>query len=468
MSTSRHSKLGVIGQGLMGLVLLAGAGNVRADRLAANLVPNGDFQQSRIGELPDGWTLHSAAASLTPVFKMVKRDGERLLMATGDGNPDCVGYISTNAPVTLGKTYRLKVLLRMSEDLNPHEHLLFQCFRNNTRNGISQFRRLEDGWVQGDVKIHYPGQGKAEAEVRILFRLSSHGKVWVKNISLVETDPVRPRWVTVACTQGTATLETCRAVLDASGKAGVDLVLLTEYMQGGLLPEPVPGPSSKLMSEKAREYRMYVAGGIVRKDVQNERLYNTALLYDRQGELAGSYDKLHPYSPELNEQGITPGSRVPVFSTDFGKVGFMICYDSWFTDVARLLSLRGAEIILFPNAGYYRSLMPARSADNCVRIVSSSWNSGYGVWDTVGREVLSPQADPTHKPVVGTTFKNPIQTEVGPVKVLTVTLDLNCSPSPAYNGGTMRSAPGGRRNRHEQKVYLEDLIKQERSRWWVE
>lgn len=112
--------------------------------------------------------------------------------------------------------------------------------------------------------------------------------------------------------------------------------------------------------------------------------------------------------------------------------------------------------------------MPARAADNCVRIVSSSWNSGYGVWDTVGREVLSPQADPTHKPIMGTTFKNPIQTQVGPVKVLTVTLDLNCSPSPAYNGGTMYSAPGGRRNRHEQKVYLEDLIKQERSRWWVE
>lgn len=70
MNTSRPLKLGVIGQGLMGLVLLAGAGHVRADQQAANLIPNGDFQQGRIGELPDGWTLHSAAASLTPVFKL--------------------------------------------------------------------------------------------------------------------------------------------------------------------------------------------------------------------------------------------------------------------------------------------------------------------------------------------------------------------------------------------------------------
>jgi len=47
-------------------------------------------------------------------------------------------------------------------------------------------------------------------------------------------------------------------------------------------------------------------------------------------------------------------------------------------------------------------------------------------------------------------------------------LDLNCSPSPAYNGGTMFSAPGGKRNRREQKVYLEDQIKRERERWWVD
>lgn len=213
---------------------------------------------------------------------------------------------------------------------------------------------------------------------------------------------------------------------------------------------------------------MYVAGGIVREENDPHRLYNTALLFDRQGAPVGSYDKLHPYSPELNEEGITPGTRVPVFKTDFGTVGVMICYDSWFSDVAQLLSLKGAEIILFPNAGYYRSLMPARAADNCVRVVASSWGSGYGVWDTVGREVLNPEADPTHTRAAGVTFKDVVQSEVGPLKVLAVSLDLNCSPSPAYNGGTMYSAPGGKRNRHEQKVYLEDQIKKERDRWWVE
>ena len=179
------------------------------------------------------------------------------------------------------------------------------------------------------------------------------------------------------------------------------------------------------------------------------------------------YDKIHPYSPELFDPGITPGGKIPVFETDFGKIGFMICYDSWFTDVAEALALQGAEIILFPNAGYYRSLMPARAADNCVRIISSSWNSGYGIWDTVGRDVLNPEADLTYKPAVQETFRNLVQEKVGDWSILVAELDMNCSSSPAYNGGTMMSAPGGKRNRREQVFYLDDVIRKERERWWM-
>ena len=434
----------------------------------ANLVPNGDFQEGQIWQLPAGWEFKSAHPALNPTFQLARVDGRQVLTASGDGNPDCVGYVKTEVPVTLGKTYLFRVLFRISPDLNPHQHLLFQCFRPGTKNGIFDFRRLKGDWVEGSAKIHYPGEGPASAEARILFRLSAHGRVWVKEISLSETEPVEPRWVRVACTQGKTDLDSASALLDAVGAAGVDLVLLTEYAAGGLNPEPVPGPSSRLWSEKAKQYKMYVAGGIVRQKEEPRRLYNTALLFDRQGELVGTYDKLHPYSPELNEEGITPGTRVPVLKTDFGTLGMMICYDSWFTDVAELLSLKGAEIILFPNAGYYRSLMPARAADNCVRVVASSWNSGYGVWDTVGREVLTPDADPAHTQHAGLTFKDVSQSEVGPLEVLIVSLDLNRSPSPAYNGGTMYSAPGGRRNRHEQKVYLDDQLKRERDRWWVE
>ena len=450
------------------LLVLAVTGHALAAGPAENLIPNGGFQDGQPGQFPAGWEFKSAHPALNPTFQLVQVDGRRMLTATGGGNPDCVGYVRTDVPVTLGKTYLFRVMFRMSAELNPHQHLLFQCFRTGTKNGIFEFKRLEGEWVEGSAKIHYPGEGSGTAEARILFRLSAHGRVWVKEISLTETEPVKPRWVRVACTQGKTDLDSAAAVLDAAGTAGADLVLLTEYMAGGFNPEPVPGPSCRLMSEKARKYGMYVAGGIVRQEKDPHRLYNTALLFDRQGKLVGTYDKLHPYSPEVNEEGITPGTRVPVFNTDFGTVGFIICYDSWFTDVVELLSLKGAEVVLFPNAGYYRSLMPARAADNCVRVVASSWSDGYGVWDTVGREVLTPDADSRHTRAAGVTFKDVVQSEAGPIKVLTVSLDLNCSPSPAYNGGTMYSAPGGKRNRHEQKVYLDDQIKEERGRWWVE
>ncbi|MFH1267286.1 MAG: hypothetical protein ABIK89_16290, partial [Planctomycetota bacterium] len=196
--------------------------SLRSRDPSANLVPNGDFQKGEVGELPEGWTLQAARPSLAPVFKLVETDEGRLLMGTGGGNADCVGCVRTAVPITLGKTYRLGVRFRFSDNLNPHEHLLFQCFGPGARNGVFEFRRLEDGWVEGDAKVHYPGEGSAEAEVRVLYRLNPNGKVWVKSVSLRETEPVEPRWVKVACTRGKTSLEDCRAVLDAAGKAGVD------------------------------------------------------------------------------------------------------------------------------------------------------------------------------------------------------------------------------------------------------
>lgn len=441
-----------------------------AGNLWGNLVPNGDFQRGKVGGLPDGWQIKSALPGLTPVFRLVDEQGQRQLLASGNGNADCVGYVTTQAPIARGRTYRFHTRFRISEGMNPQENLLFQAIGPGARDGIFKFKRLAGGRAEGDAEITYPGRGAATAEVRIYFRLSARGKAWIKDIALTETRPTPPRWVKVACTNGDPNLRSAEAVLEAAGRAKADLVLLPEYVQGGLIPEPFEGPSCRLMAALAKKHRMYVVCGIVRKAEPEGRLYNTAVIFDRQGKLLGTYDKHHPYSPELNDEGITPGTGVPVFRTDFGKVGVMICYDSWFPDVAELLSLKGAEIILFPNVGYYRSLMPARAADNGVRIVASSYGSGNGVWDTAGRSVVQPlDADPTVLPIQARpTFKDVSQIKVGKIELLLVSLDLESSPSPAYNGGTMMSAPGGRRNRCEQKTYLEDEIRRERQRWWTE
>ena len=412
----------------------------------------------------------SARPSLAPSFTLVKEGGRNLLLATGGGNLDCVGYVTTTARITLGRTYLFQVRFRCSEDLNPQENLLFKVIAPAGHNGIFTFRRCGQGWVRGEEKIFWPGHGQTSAEIRIYFRLNAQGRAWIGNIALTETDPVLPRWVKVACTSGVPSLAADEAVLDEAGRAGVDLVLLSEYMQGGRIEEPLEGPSYQLMSAKARRYRMYVAGGIVRKDEKADRVYNTALMLDREGKLLGMYDKIHAYSPEVNEQGITPGSEVRVFQADFGKVGVMICYDSWFPDVAQLLSLKGAEIILFPNAGHQAEVLYARSMDNCVRIVGSSWNLPCSIHDTLGRNILKPADYQTAPSANMNTFRDVTARELPGtgMKMLMASLDLNCSPSPAYNGGTMMSAPGNRRNRFEQKVSLEAEIRQQRQRWWCE
>lgn len=441
---------------------------------APNLLPNADFQQGEIGQLPESWELHAYRPSLAPKFALEELDGRKMLKVSGGGVPDCVGYVAAKAPIKLGQTYLFRVVFRVASNTNPDENLLLQCYGPGANDGIHEYTRQPDGWVVGEAKITYAGPNAdgsevvPEAECRLVYRFSPNGAAWVREVSLTETTPDPPRWVRVACTSNRTDLASCEAVLDAVGKAGVDLVLLPEYMQGDRVDEAANGPSFQLMSAKARQYRMYVAGGIVRHVPETDRTYNTCLLLDREGQLVGMYDKVHPYSPEINDLGITPGSRVPVYKTDFGTVGMMICYDSWFTDVAELLALKGAEIILFPNAGYYRALMHARAADNRVRIVCSSWNSGSGVWDTVGRDLGNPEVDASHGNPPGVTHKDVRREQIGEVEVLYATLDLNCSPSPHWNGGTMFEAPGNRRNRRDQTNFLEEQIRQERERWWKE
>jgi predicted amidohydrolase len=203
-----------------------------------------------------------------------------------------------------------------------------------------------------------------------------------------------PRWVRVACTQGPDTLEkyglpVFEKALDYAGRAGADLVLLPEYVNGEMVPEPLEGPSARLMSAKAREYRMLVAGTIARQDTPDGRLRNTALLFGRDGKLIGSYDKIHLYGDELKGGAMAPGATVPVFATDFGKVAFVTCNDIAFADVASSATRQGAGILLFPNLGYSPAVAQKRAAENRVWMIASSRSGTHNVWDPSGNDLLA-------------------------------------------------------------------------------
>jgi predicted amidohydrolase len=424
-----------------------------------------DFSAGETGKLPEGWSLTTFDGSIPPRFETGKDAQGSYLLLAGNGDPAAVAYLSTRIRLDPG-TYSYKALFSISDDVNPQRNLLFQC-KASTHDGIFKFYRLGDGAVEGRDRIEIKGREVREVELRIYYRFNAGGEVKLRSLSLTPAEPLKPRWVRFACTQGNPNMQQIPALAEQAAADSADLLLYPEHVAQRSGDASQGETLMALLSGLAAKHRMYIAASLLVIDPADGRKYNRGVLYDRKGALVGVYDKIHPYSPEVNEKGVAPGTKTGIFSTDFGKVALMICYDSWFTDVTELLSLKGAEVILFPVAGYYRSLIPARAADNSVRFVVSVLGGDYGIFDTAGRDVQNPEKDRSVK-TGGKTFRDVRTFQVDGIGMLAASLDLNCNISPHYNGGKMMEAPGGKRNRADQILYLDDLIKQEKERWWEE
>jgi predicted amidohydrolase len=423
-----------------------------------------DLKKDESGGLPAGWVLNDFGSPRAPQFTVANDESGPYLLVRGAGDHAGNACISTRLNLDPG-TYSYKVLFSLSGDVNPQRNLLFQC-RASSLDGIFKFYRLE-GMVEGRDTVLIAGDKPCETELRIYYRFNPGGEVKIRELSLSPCEAIKPRWARFACSSGKMNREQMVSLAARAADERADLLLYPEEVsqedKNASEGELVLG----LLSELAAKHGIYTAASVRVIDKTDGRTYNRGVLYNRQGSLLGIYDKIHPYSPEITEDNVSPGTRTDIFNTDFGKVGMIICYDSWFTDVTELLALKGAEVILFPVAGYYRSLIAARAADNQVRFVISVLNNsdGYGIFDAAGRDIEAPEKDPSVR-TVGNTFKDIKTFNVDGIGLLCASLDLNCGFSPHYNGGRMREAPGGKRNRAEQLLYLDDLIKKEKERWW--
>jgi predicted amidohydrolase len=152
------------------------------------------------------------------------------------------------------------------------------------------------------------------------------------------------------------------------------------------IAEPIPGPSTKRIGAKARQYHMYIVAGLT-EQVGSE-IYNTAVLIDRFGNLAGKYRKVFLPREEI-EGGLTPGDAWPVFDTDFGRIGIMICWDNEYVDGARAMALKGAEILFVPAAGGYLTLLKARALENHLYVVSSGYGVESSIIDPTGKVLFA-------------------------------------------------------------------------------
>jgi len=191
--------------------------------------------------------------------------------------------------------------------------------------------------------------------------------------------------------------------VDAAGKLGLDIVCLGETITAvgtsATIEEraqPIPGPVSERLADAARRNRIWVVAGLTER--VGDVVYNTAVLLDRQGRLAGKYRKVHLPREEW-KQGVRPGHEYPVFETDFGKVAIQICYDWFFPEAAEMFALQGAEIIFAPTWGNTlpdedgqvngETTFRVRARDNGVYMVPSVYGGNSLVIDPMGKILAS-------------------------------------------------------------------------------
>jgi beta-ureidopropionase len=185
-----------------------------------------------------------------------------------------------------------------------------------------------------------------------------------------------------------------KEILEAAGAYHPDIALLPEtFLWAGRsfenvreTAETIPGPTFNMLSVMAKKYKMHVVAGHVVKE--QGKIFNKGLVINRTGELVGSYNKNHPVADEINS-GITPGSEVPVFDLDFGRIGVSVCFDLNWDDVWAEFAAKKIDLACWISA--YEGGFPLRSNAWKYKypIVSSVWPYHARVYDITGEKLAS-------------------------------------------------------------------------------
>ena len=160
-----------------------------------------------------------------------------------------------------------------------------------------------------------------------------------------------------------ANLDYGLAEIDAAAENGADLVVLCElhtslyFCQEKAtrhfeLAQSIPGALTRSLGRSAKRNRVVIVGCVFEKRGQ-EVFHDSAVVLDKDGDLAGVYRKMHiPDDPGYYERYyFAPGdSGFHPIHTSIGRLGVMICWDQWFPEAARLMALAGAQILIYPSA----------------------------------------------------------------------------------------------------------------------
>jgi predicted amidohydrolase len=164
----------------------------------------------------------------------------------------------------------------------------------------------------------------------------------------------------------------------------VDLIVFPELATSGYelgvrfteLAQRIPGPTINLMSQRAAEFGVYIAFGMVTKEKVESVLFNSAVLVGPDGEMLGSYNKVHLHGEE--RMAFREGFRLPVIETEIGTIGLLLGWDLAFPEVARSLTLDGAELLCVlanwetAQVEEWRTYVRARAYENALYVAASN------------------------------------------------------------------------------------------------
>lgn len=336
----------------------------------------------------NAWYNWAPREELMPVFEKKIIDNDKIMVITSNNRFECYGkWLCDVNDIKGGNTYRFSIEYKSykvdSEDVSVAAILTW-----NNRNGQNLERdyvdiiyRSEDGWIGLGRELEAPADASS-VTVELVLRWTEYGSVYWRRPRLVLlAKESLPRKVKVATTQAPqkSTLEdNITNILELIDKVGIekpDVICLGEtvfHFGTGIAPlqaaERIPCHLTHIISDKAKKHKTYIIFSMF--EIDNGCIYNTAVLIDRTGEIAGKYRKTHLPLCEA-EAGVTPGNEYPVFKTDFGTVGMIICWDHWFPETARIIRKNGAEILFVPTLGYAPVQARARAVDNGLFVVVS-------------------------------------------------------------------------------------------------
>ena len=195
-----------------------------------------------------------------------------------------------------------------------------------------------------------------------------------------------------------ANLLEAEALLASAAQGGADLACLPEAFtfrgpsrRDAEVAEPVPGSTTERLADAARRHDMWVLAGSL-FEADGADVYNTSLLFDRSGEQVARYRKIHLFDVELpglpplrESDAFTAGEEIVTAGTEFGRVGFSICYDLRFPELYRALMARGAEVLFIPSnfqhatgIDHWEVLVRARAIENQAFVLAAAQ---WGTWD---------------------------------------------------------------------------------------